>query len=217
MILKKENNNIMNVNQKIDEFLKIKRQSLYDLEKAMKGLQDMGVRSFIPGSDGVPEISTSQKLLPRYELTLEDWEWKAIYNDGTELNENGKVKLHFGNIDQNRLEKIMLISNFEIDTSNQEKRLIVTLNFKDGTYDFLNCGSMEVRGKLTTPCLERKKLILFKRNRESFTAGVDAQSKALTPTGEKITYKRYYLGYQLQTKVVLICAYPNGEIGIENS
>jgi len=91
----------------------------------------------------------------------------------------------------------------EIDTSNQEKRLIITMNFKDGTFDFLNCGPMEVRGKLTTPVLGDKKLIFFKRNRESFTAGVSAKSKLMNMTGEKITYKRYYLGWEITGKKVV--------------
>jgi hypothetical protein len=202
-------------NEKIDNFLKIRRQSLYDLEKAIEGLYAMGVRFFTPSEDGVPGISASQNLLPRYEQTLDDWEWKAVYNDGTELDQYGPEEHHFGNIDQNKLDKILLISNFDIDTTNQEKRLVITMNFKDGTFDFLNCGPMEVRGKLTTPCLDDKKLILFKRNRESFTAGVDTKSKLLTPTGEKITYKRYYLGWETDNRKVLIVAYPNGEVAIE--
>jgi len=205
----------LTANQKIDNLLKIRRQSLYDLEKAIEGLYDMGVRFFTPSEDGVPGISASQNLLPRYEQTLDDFEWKAIYNDGTELDENGIKENCFKDIDQSKLDKILLISNFDIDTTNQEKRLVITMNFKDGTYEFLNCGPMEVRGKLTTPCLGDKKLILFKRHRESFTAGVDTKSKLLTPTGEKITYKRYYLGWETPDKKVLICAYPNGDVQIE--
>ena len=77
------------------------------------------------------------------------------------------------------------------------------MNFKDGTFDFLNCGPMEVRGKLTTPVLGDKKLIFFKRNRESFTAGVSAKSKLMNMTGEKITYKRYYLGWEITGKKVV--------------
>jgi organic radical activating enzyme len=34
----------------------------------------------------------------------------------------------------------MFISNFEIDTSNEEKRAVITMDFKDGTFEFLNCG-----------------------------------------------------------------------------
>jgi len=205
----------MNVNKQIDDLLKIRRQSLYDLEKSIEGLYNMGIRFFSSNGDDVPEISASQNLLPRYEQTLEDFEWKAIYTDGTELDQYGDKELHFGDIDQTKLDRLILISNFDIETSNQEKRLIITLNFKDGTFDFLNCGSMGVRGKLTTPNLEEKKLIFFKRNRESFTAGVSEKSKLLTPTGEKITYKRYYLGYETSNKKLIICAYPNGDVQIE--
>jgi len=207
----------MNVNEQIDNFLKIRKVSVENLEGAIEGLYEMGVRFFTPSEDGIPEISAAQNLLPRYEATLEDFEWKAIYNDGTELDQNGEVESHYGNIDQEKLDKILLISNFDINTSNQEKRLVVTLNFKDGTFDFLNCGPMEVRGKLTTPCFGKKKLIYFKRKRESFTAGVDTKSKLLTPTGEKITYQRYYLGYESPDKKVLVCLYPNGLVAIEDN
>jgi hypothetical protein len=205
----------MNVNQQIDEFLQTRRTALENLEKSVEGLYQIGVRFFNPGVDGIPEISAAQNLLPRFEKTLEDWEWKVIYNDGTELDENGMKQSHYGDIDQSKLVKVLLISNFEIDTTNEEKRAIITLDFKEGTFDFLNCGPMEVRGKLTTPSLGDKKLILFKRNRESFTAGVDTQSKSLTPTGEKITYKRYYLGYEMPNRKIIVCAYPNGDVQIE--
>jgi len=204
------------VNEQIDNFLKIRRQSLYDLEKAIEGLYAMGVRFHTPGEDGLPEVSAAQYLLPRYEFTLEDFEWKAVYDDGKEMDQFGEKENHFGNIDQKKLSKIMYISNFEIDTSNIEKRAIITFNFKDGTFDFLNCGPMEVRGKLTTPCTEDKKLILFKRRRETFTAGVEGKTKELLPTGEKILYTRYYLGYETPSgKKVVICIYPNDDIGIE--
>jgi hypothetical protein len=203
------------VNEKIDEFLKIRRQSLYDLEKAIEGLYAMGVRFHTPGEDGLPEISAAQNLLPRYEFTLEDFEWKAIFDDGSEMDQFGEEEHHFGNIDQKKLAKLMYISNFEIDTSNVEKRAIITLDFKNGTFDFLNCGPMEVRGKLTTPCTEEKKLILFKRRRETFTAGVDGKTKEFMPTGEKILYTRYYLGYEAPSRNVVICIYPNDDIGIE--
>jgi hypothetical protein len=203
------------VNEKIDEFLKIRRQSLYDLEKAIEGLYAMGVRFHTPGEDGLPEISAAQNLLPRYEFTLEDFEWKAIFDDGSEMDQFGEEEHHFGNIDQKKLAKLMYISNFEIDTSNVEKRAIITLDFKNGTFDFLNCGPMEVRGKLTTPCTDEKKLILFKRRRETFTASVEGKTKELLPTGEKITYTRYYLGYETPSRKVVICIYPNDDIGIE--
>jgi hypothetical protein len=202
----------MNVNQQLDNFLQIRRTALDNLEKSVEGLYEMGVRFFSPGDDGIPEISAAQNLLPRFEQTLEDWEWKAVYNDKTELDQYGIKESHYGDIDQSKLDKIMLISNFEIDTSNVEKRAVITLNFKDGTFDFLNCGPMSVRGRLTVPSLEDKKLILFKRNRESFTAGVDTRSRSLTPTGEKIIYKRYYLGYQAPSKKIIVCAYPNGDV-----
>lgn len=207
--------NNLTVNQQIDECLKIRRQSVYDLEKAIEKLYKMGVRFYTPGEDGVPEIAAEQKLLSRYEQTLEDFEWKVIYTDGTELSQFGEKESHFGNINQSKLDKMVLFSNFEIDTSNQEKRLIITLNFKDGTFDFLNCGPMDVRGKLTTPYLEPKKLIFFKRNRESFTAGVDIDNAIIVPNGEKVVYKRYYLGWENSNNKILICAYPNGDVQIE--
>jgi hypothetical protein len=186
------------------------------LEKSIEKLYAMGVRFVtISGEDGLPEISAAQNLLPRYEQTLEDWEWKAIYTDGQELDQYGDKESHYGDIDQSRLDKIMLISNFDIDTSNQEKRMIITLNFKSGTFEFLNCGPMEVRDKLTVEVPGEKKLIFFTRRRKDFTAGVDKDSKMLEPTGEEIAYNRSYLGYECGDKKVVIIAYPNGEVEIE--
>ena len=45
--------------------------------------------------------------------------------------------------------------------------------------------------------------------------GVRASSKMLDMSGEKITYKRYYLGWEAGSKKVVICIYPNGDVQIE--
>ena len=209
----------MNVNKKIDSFLKIRRQSLYDLEKSIEGLYETGVRFFTPSPDGIPVISAAQSLLPRFEFTLEDFEWKAIYDDGTELDQYGEKQSHFGDIDMSKLAKIQYVSNFEIDTQNPEKRLVVTLEIKQGTFVFWNCGSQEVKDALSKAVEGKKKLILFKRKRESFTAGVsknEAGRPEFSPTGERFTYTRYYLGYEVGKKKVIVCLYPNGEMAIEN-
>jgi len=203
------------VNTKIDNFLKIRRQSLYDLEKAIEGLYEMGIRFFVPTEEGVPEVSCAQNLLPRYEHTLEDFEWKAIYDDGTELDQYGEKQSHFGDIDQSKLAKIQYISNFEILTQNPEKRLIITLDFKKGTFDFWNCADQDIRAELSKPCEEEKKLILFKRKRQDFIVGMAGKEAKVESTGERFTYTRYYLGYETKNKKVVICLYPNGDIGIE--
>jgi len=209
----------MNVNEKIDSHLKIRRQSLYDLEKSIEGLYEMGVRFFIPSPDGLPDISAAQSLLPRFEKTLEDFEWKAIYDDGTELDQYGEIQSNFGDIDMSKLVKLQYISNFEINTQNLEKRLVITLDFKQGTFTFWNCGSQNVKDELSKEISGEKKLVLFKRKRESFTAGVskDAIGKLdVSPTGEKFTYTRYYLGYECGKKKVIVCLYPNGDMEIDN-
>lgn len=203
------------VNNAIDTFLKIRRQSLYDLERAVEGLYAMGVRFFTPTEEGIPEISSAQNLLPRFEKTLEDFEWKAIYEDETELDQYGEKQSHFGDIDQSKLVKLQYISNFEIDTQNPEKRLIITLDFKKGTFEFWNCGSQDIRAELTEPCEGEKKLILFKRKREDFTVAVAQKEKSVEPTGERFTYTRYYLGFEGEGKKVIVVLYPNGEVGLE--
>ena len=208
----------MNKNQQIDEYLKVRRQSLLDLEKAIEGLYELGVRFFTPSPDGMPEISAAQSLLPRFEFTLEDFEWKAIYDDGSDLDQYSEVQSHFGDIDLSRLVKLQYISNFEIDTQNPEKRLIVTLDVKQGIFTFWNCGGQQIKADLSKPVLGDKKLILFKRKRESFTAGVKQTDNKpeVTPTGEKFTYTRYYLGYETSDQKVIVCLYPSGEMAIEN-
>jgi len=206
----------MNENQKIDEYLKTRKQSLRDLETSLEGLYAMGVRFFSPSPDGVPEISAAQTLLPRFEFTLDDFEWKAIYDDGSELDQYGEVQSHFGNIDLTKLAKLQYISNFEIDTQNPEKRLIITLDVKQGTFTFWNCGGQQIKADLSKPVLGEKKIILFKRRRTDFVAGVDTKKKELTPTGERSTYTRYYLGYEAEGKKIIVCLYPNGEVAIDN-
>ena len=199
-------------NEKLDEYLKIKRQALYDLEKSVEGLYEMGVTFVSPGED-VPELSSAMKLNERYEKTLESWEWKVIYNDGSELDQYGEKENNFRDIKLGEISKVLLISNFEFDTTNVEKRAVITLN-QDGTFEFLNCGPMELRGKLNKPVGTTWKLILFKRYRESFTAGMSSDKK-LEPTGEKILYKRYFLGYEINGVKTIVCAYPNGEVKLE--
>jgi hypothetical protein len=218
------NNNFMEAyNKQLDDYLKQRRRGLNDIEESEKGILAMGATLVSIGSDGIPELSSSMKLIDRYQDTLESWEWKAIYNDGTELDQYGEIDSDFGDIDQSKLDKLMFISNFEIDTINLEKRMTITLNVNDGTFEFLNCGPMEIRAKLSVPVTEPKKLILFKTVRDSFTAGVDPDSKRFEPTGEKVLYRRYYLGYETPIKAevgqhykkVLVCAYPNGEVTVE--
>jgi len=208
----------MNANKQIDKFLKIRRQSLLDLENAIEGLYEIGVRFFTPSPDGVPDISAAQTLLPRFEQTLEDFEWKAIYSDKTELDQYGEKQSHFGDIDLKKLEKIQYISNFEVSTQNPEKRLIISLDVKSGVFTFWNCAEQQLKDKVGVVVAGEKKLILFKRKRESFTAGVsETLGKAnISPTGEKFTYTRYYLGYECGDKKVIVCMYPNGNISIEN-
>lgn len=188
------------------------------IEKAITGLYEMGVRFYqADDAGGAPEVSAAQKLLPRYESTLQDFEWKAIYEDGTELDQYGDEEHHFGDIDQTRLAKVLFIGNFEIDTSNIEKRPIVTLDFKTGLFDFWNCGPMEVRGKLVNPCPGEKKLIMFRRVRETFAAGAGGKTKGIELTGDKIVYIRYYLGYETKDgRKAIVCIYPNSDVGIED-
>ncbi len=204
-------------NEKIDQFLLMRKEASAQMEKAIAGLYEMGVRFYQASEDGgAPEVTAAQNLIPRYEVTLQDFEWKAIYDDGGELDQYGNQENHFGDIDQSRLAKIMFIGNFEIDTSNIEKRPVITMDFKTGLFEFLNCGPMDVRGKLTRPCVGDKKLILFRRKRETFSAGVNGK-KDLEMTGDQIVYIRYYLGYETSDRKVLICIYPNGDVGIEEN
>gem|GEM_PF-4369804 len=200
------------MNQKIDELLKIKRRALYDLEKSVESLYELGVTFVSPGEDGIPELSSAMKLTERYEKTLENWEWKVIYTDGSELDQYGEEDHSFRDIKLDKIEKVLLISNFEFDTTNVEKRAVITLN-RDGTFDFLNCGPMELRGKLNKPVGEGWKLILFKRFRDTFTAKTGGGR--VEPTGEKILYKRYFLGYEINGIKTIVCAYPNGEVRLE--
>lgn len=207
-----------NINQKIDSLLQTRRRALYDLENSIDELYKMGLRFFTPSEGDTPEIVSYQNLDPRFEQTLEDWEWEAVYDDGSVLYQYSEHKIsHFGNIDQARLEKIIYTSNFLIDTTNEEKHAKVELNVKKGTFEFLNCGPMDVRGATDKENAEEKKIILFKRKRKDFTVGMTQKDGRVEadPTGEEFIYQRYYLGYETPNKKLVLCLYPDGNVGID--
>ena len=183
---------------------------------AEKELAKLGVKFGQMGDDGIPTFEVGSNYLPQFLHHLEEFEWEAVYEDGTILRQHGiNGENHYGNIRQEALKRLKLTSNFEMDTDNQERRVIITLDWKTGKIEVLN-GRMDIDDRNEMAKIEetgQKKLILFKRIR--FGETMDVSGEKPSPTGEIYFYKRNYIGYETESKKVLFCLYPDGMVGIE--
>ncbi len=207
----------MNINKKLDRLLRQRRRAIQDLESATEGIFDMGVRIFEPTPEGVPNIIAGQNLIPRYEVTLEDYEWQVEFEDGEVMDQYEKGEQHhFGDImDKDKeIKQVRYISNFETHSQAEEKRIIVTLNFDDGTFKFWNAGGPDIKHELSKPIEGEKKLILFKRRRETVAVQANSTGMKMADKGQKTLYTRYYLGFETDDEKRIVCCYPNGEIRI---
>ncbi len=175
----------------------------------------MGLKFGQVEDDQIPTFEVGANYLPQFLQHLEEFEWEVLYKDGSTLRQYDIAGVnHYGNIKQEEVKRVRLISNFEAQNDNADRRVIVTLDWETGKFDILNGQvSPEERNFLaSTGEAGTKKLILFKRVR--FGQTMDISNEKPMPTGEVYFYKRYYIGYETETKKVLLCAYPNGQIGI---
>ena len=204
------------VGKRVNELISGRADSLNKIINAEKELTKLGVKFGQIGDDGVPTFEVGSNYLPQFLHHLDEFEWEAVYDNGQVLRKhdiNGEN--HYGNIRQEALKRLKLASNFEMDTDNQERRVIVTLDWKTGKIEVLN-GLLDIEDRNELANIEetgQKKLILFKRVR--FGQAMDVSGEKPRPTGEVYFYKRSYIGYETENKKVLLCLYPDGKIALE--
>lgn len=192
-----------NYGQLVDTLLQIKMRSRMDLTRSNIDLLELGAKTFT--QDGVsclPNLDLEKYLACNYQ----EFVWEAEYQDGTILKQfQGDRQHHFGHIDQDKLKFLRWVSLFTVDTSNADKRVIVTLDWETGKFSFYNglvgqetrtIGDKGFSG-------EKPKLVLKMVKRESSTVGIDSSSG-----GEVVRFNRYLLGYE----GAMICVEPNGNI-----
>jgi len=204
------------VGKKVNELVSLRAESLNKIINAEKELSKLGVKFGQVGEDGSPTFEVGSNYLPQFLHHLDEYEWEVTYKDGSILRQhdiNGDN--HYGNIKHEAIKRVRLLSNFEVSTDNQERRVIITLDWETGKFDILN-GQIDIDDRNTLTVTEEsgpKKLILFKRVR--FGQTMDISSEKPTSTGEVYFYKRNYIGYETENKKILICLYPDGRVGIE--
>ena len=212
MILKNYQDSI---GKHIDDLVKERTSALNVLFKVEKELIDQGAKLGVRGENGIPEIQVKSNYLPQFSYHLEEFEWLATYEDGTQLRQYDLDGQHnYSHIDQSKLRSIEFISNFEGENDNQERKLKLSLNWKTGEFTFINLSvSQEQRSILSGLKNEgEKKLILFKRTR--YGEMIDTSTNQPVETGEIYFYKRYYLGYETGDSKTIICLMPNGKVEI---
>ena len=185
------------------------------LIKVNKELIKEGVKIGNLGKDGVPEFEVGANYLPQFVYHLEEFEWEVTYNNGSILRQHDlSGENHYGNIVQENLKEIKLISNFTTETDNEEKRIVLTLDWATGKFKILN-ATVNIDDRNVIGMTEEsgeKKLISYRGIRFGQTMELGEKIKG---TSEVYFYKRYYLGYETKDKKIIICLYPNGECEIQ--
>jgi hypothetical protein len=188
-----------------------------DFSRSTDELLEMGVKTINTKTGEITLPASFSPYLDRFERSQLEFEWEADYGDNSTLPQFvDDHEFCFKDINLSRLKKISFISNFNWQTDNEEKRVIVTLNIKTGEFTFMNgFASQELRAKLLNPIEGEKKLILFARKRNSSAAGEIKSNDPLVKRleNEAYFYNRFVLGYEVSGKgkrAVIIM--PNGNI-----
>lgn len=206
-------------NKKIDALLQLRQDGMFNYSKATKGLIKIGVKIGHKSTGQITLPDSFKNYLKKFERSMLEFEWEINYTDGSILRqfEEPNKEHNFKDIDQTKLKSIVYISNFTWPTDNQEKRIIVRLNWETGMFEFLNgFASQEVKAKCCVkPLGGEKKLILFTRKRVSSAVGESKTElrEFVNMMDEFSFYNRFVLGYQVPSgeKMVVIIE-PNGDI-----
>lgn len=206
-----------NTNKKIDQLLQLRQDGIINFARATFELIEMGVKVENQGTGNIRLPSSFTNFLQKYERSMLEFEWEAEYFDGTKIQQFGEEEHHFGHIDQNKLKSFSLISNFEWPTPNEEKRVIVTLDFQKGEFIFQNGFiSQDDRGKLFNKQLPGpKQLIFFARKRMSSSQGSihPAYQEFVPSLEENFYYNRFIVGFKSESgEKVMLMVYPTGTI-----
>lgn len=193
----------------VDEAIRLRETSRYNLTQAKMALLKMGVKTVSDGQlNALPNLDVDKYT----KSCNQEFSWEAEYEDGSILTQfEGAKQHHYGNIEQDKLKFIRWVSHFVAETSNTEKRVMVTLDWKTGLWSFVNGFVLqEVKGEVAegfgvTTIDFRPKLILKMVKRES--QGVEFPGSAV---GEIARYYRYILGWEAGDNKVILCVEPNG-------
>lgn len=209
-----------NNNDKIDQLLQTRQDSVFKYSRATKDLLDMGLKVMLASTGELTVPASYNEHLHKFNRSNLEFEWLAKYDgsrpDTAQFDDLGEEH-HFGEIDQGKLKSISLISNFNWPTDNAEKRVIVTLNFETGMFEFLNGFiPQEVLGQLLEPIAGPKKLILLAKKRQSATVGELAEElrEFYPPTDEIFFYNRFLLGFETETKKRVLLIQPTGNVDL---
>lgn len=196
-----------NFGEDIDNLIRIRENARYNFAKSKSELIDLGAKTY---SNGVLTALPNLDVAKYEKCKYQEFCWEAEYTDGTVIKQfQGDKEHHFGDIDPLLLSTISWVSNFASDTSNLEKRVIVTLDWKTGKFIFMNGLALgEVRNVSDAgfPNIEgEKKLILKMVKRES--SGVSSGTDTIS---EMTRYYRYLLGWEFGEEKIILCIEPNG-------
>lgn len=197
----------------VDSLIRIKDRAKIDLVKSKIALLELGVKT---EKDGVLSHLPGLNISKYSENQNQEFGWEAEYKDGSVVRQfEGKRQNHYGNIDQSKLKIFRWISNFDWATDSADKRVVVSLNFETGVFEFLN-GScpQEVRAETYQgfPGMVNPRLVMKIIKRTSVS-----QSYPEGKVDEVMYYNRYLIGYEstpespTKSKKIL-CVEPNGSV-----
>lgn len=207
-------------NDKIDQLLQTRQDCAFKYAHATKDLLEMGIKVMLASSGELAVPASYNEHLHKFNRSNLEFEWLAKYDgsrpDTAQFDDLGEEH-HFAEIDQSKLKSISYISNFNWPTDNAEKRVIVTLNFENGMFEFSNGFiSQEDKGKILEPITGPKKLILLAKKRQSATVGELAEDlkEFYPPTDEIFFYNRFMIGFETETKKKVLLIQPTGNIDL---
>ena len=212
----------MNINKKLDELLNTRNKAMVDYARSTNELINLGIKIKNRGNDDITLPISFKKYLDKYSISNLEFEWEVEYNDGTILKQfEGEEKRNFSHINKEKLKRISFISNFDWPSDSKETRVIASLNWETGLFEFNNgFASQEVRAEACmNPLQGKKKLILFTRKRFSASNGeINEEYKEFFPfEDETFYYNRFVLGYETEFGKKIIVVNPNGIIDIFNN
>ncbi len=198
----------------VESLIRICDQAKMDLTKSRMGLLEMGVKVV---KDGVLAHLPGLDIGKYEKCNNQEFYWEAEFKDGRILKQfEGSKQFHYGHIDQSQLKLFRWVSNFSYQTANEDKRVIVTLDFETGKFSFHNgMCPQEVRGEVESgyPVGEFVPKLILKVVRRTSTS-------LSYPDGEideVAYYNRYLIGWEnsQESKVAgkrILVIEPNGFI-----
>lgn len=191
----------------IDSFIRVRDTAKMDLMKSRMFLLNAGVKTYKDGDlIYLPGLNVNKFI----ECANQEFYWEAEMKDGKVIRQfEGKKQNHYGNIDQGQLKIFRWVSNFSYETSNEETRVIVSLDFETGKFEYINGFiPQEIRAEVISgyPQGLMPKLIMKVIKRTSTSLSY--------PDGaidEVCYYNRYLIGWEIpQKEKKILCIEPNG-------